>query len=198
MSIALPRKQARTRGAVRAVRPTWTTGFSSPLTVVVVLDIVGLVMVLSASSVHDLRVYHSAWYSFIRQTVYVTIGAVVLIVCARINYKFWRRWSVPMFAVSLFLCLAVLVPGVGVRVAGSARWLGAGPLQFQPSEVLKFALAVFCADVLSRRAHAMHDGHYAYAPVILAFLGTGMLIMLQPDMGTTLVLGCVVVAVMFA
>ena len=202
MTTTAPARHPRQRGRpTRPERPqpSWSApGFVALAAVVAVLDIVGLMMVLSASSVHDLRVYHSAWYSFIRQMVYVTVGGIALVVCARINYKFWRRWSVPMFAVSLFLCMAVLVPGVGVRVAGSARWLGAGPLQFQPSEVLKFALAVFCADVLSRRAHAMRDGHYAYAPVILAFLGTGMLIMLQPDMGTTLVLGCVVVAVMFA
>src|SRR4051812_21552574 len=124
MTVAQTRHPRQRGRATRPERPqaSWSApGFVALAAVVAVLDIVGLVMVLSASSVHDLRVYHSAWYSFIRQTVYVTVGAVVLFICTRINYRFWRRWSVPMFAISLFLCMAVLVPGIGVRVAGSAR-----------------------------------------------------------------------------
>jgi cell division protein FtsW len=198
-----PRTQRHARQRGRTRPPGQPTGFATPgfaglLALVAVLDIIGLVMVLSASSVHDIRVFHSAWYSFIRQSVYVVGGCIAMAIGARINYRLWRRWSAPLLAICVCLCLAVLVPGIGVRVAGSSRWLGAGPVQFQPSEVLKFALVVFCADVLSRRAHAMGDGHYAYTPVVLAFLGTGFLIMLQPDMGTTLVLGCIVLAVMFA
>src|SRR5690348_9162427 len=137
MSIALPRKQARTRRAARAVRPTWTTGFISLLAVVVVLNIIGLVMVLSASSVHDLRVYHSAWYSFIRQAGYVIAGTIAMGVAVRVDYRWWRRVAPLALAACMGLLVLVLVPGIGVRVSGSARWLGAGPLQFQPSELAK-------------------------------------------------------------
>src|SRR5438270_4072278 len=163
MSMTLPRRRATAKAKpARARRPTaraangWSSGFMSLLAVVVVLNIIGLVMVLSASSVHDLRVYHSAWYSFIRQCIYVLAGAVAMIVALRVDYRWWRRIGPLVLGASLCLLLLVLVPGVGVRVGGSARWLGAGPLQFQPAELGKAALLVFGADVLCRRARFGH------------------------------------------
>jgi cell division protein FtsW len=185
----------RTRTQVR--KPDWPSGFVALLALVVVLDIIGLVMVLSASSVHDLRVYHSAWYSFIRQAVYVTGGFVAMVLALRVDYRWWRRVAQLSLLGSLCLLVFVLVPGVGIRVSGSARWLGAGPLQFQPSELVKPALAMFCADVLCRRARHVHEGLYALAPALAAFGACGLLIMLQPDMGTTLVVAFIVFAILF-
>jgi cell division protein FtsW len=202
MSMTLTRRRARTKkatakGAPRAASVAWSSGFLSLLAVVVVLDIIGLVMVLSASSVHDLRVYGSAWYSFIRQVIYVLAGVVAMIVALRVDYRWWRRIAPVALGGSLFLLLLVLVPGVGVRVSGSARWLGAGPVQFQPSELAKAALVIFCADVLCRRARYVHDGLYSLTPVLAAFAACAVLVMAQPDMGTTLVMGCIVITVLF-
>ena len=99
MSMTLPRRRATAKAKAdakaKAPRPRqgmrvsrgWSSGFLSLLAVVVVLNIIGLVMVLSASSVHDLRVYHSAWYSFIRQCIYVLAGAVAMIVALRVDYR---------------------------------------------------------------------------------------------------------------
>src|SRR3954468_16520739 len=123
--------------AARAPRPPLPGGFYALAALVAMLDIVGLAMVLSASSVHDLRVFHSAWYSFAHQLLYVVAGTAALIVAARVDYRRWRRFAPAMMAVCLLLMLLVLVPGVGVRVSVSARWLGAGPVQFQPSELTK-------------------------------------------------------------
>jgi cell division protein FtsW len=209
MAVALPLRGLRARRAARSAsrrkggderrqpRAGWHGGFAGLLAVVLVLDAIGLVMVLSASSVHDLRVYHSAWYSFIRQAIYVTAGLVALVVAARVDYHWWRRPARGLLVGSMALLVLVLIPGVGVRVSGSARWLGAGPLQFQPSELAKLALVIFCADGLCRRAPYVRDGMYGIAPAIGALLGCGVLIMKQPDMGTTLVMAGIVFTMLF-
>src|SRR3954469_8568619 len=103
---------AKRRAGERADVPG---GFYALAALVGVLDIVGLAMVLSASSVHDLRVYHSAWYSFTRQLIYVVVGTVVMVIAIRVDYRRWRRFAAPLLGLCLALLLLVLMPGVGVK-----------------------------------------------------------------------------------
>jgi cell division protein FtsW len=99
--------------------------------------------------------------------------------------------------VSMGLLVVVLVPHLGVSAGGSSRWIGFGVLQLQPSELMKLALAVFAADLLTRRPHAAVDPKMVIVPV-LAVLGiAGVLILKQPDMGTALVLGCIAFGILF-
>jgi cell division protein FtsW len=167
------------------------------LAVVTVLSIIGLIMVLSASSVQALRTTGSSWHYFVRQLGFLAAGAVALVGFARIDYRRWQRLTAPLLAVSAGLLLLVLVPGVGVRVAGSSRWLALGVVRIQPSELAKLALVVFAADVLARRADRMSDTRYTMRPVLVVFGFFAALMMLQPDMGTTLVTSCVGLAIMF-
>lgn len=164
---------------------------------VVVLCAFGLMMVLSASSVEALRVYGSSWVYFQRQGIWLILGLIVLWVTSRIDYQRWRDWSMPMLAISGIALLLVLVPGVGITVWGSTRWLGAGPLRVQPSEIAKFALMVFSCDLLARRAHLLGDWRATTKPVVVVFLIFAFLVMVQPDMGTTLVTASVVVTALF-
>ncbi len=122
------------------------------LTLIAVLNIVGVVMVLSASSVSSLDTYGSAWFVFRRQVIWVACGGFAFLVGSRLDYHRWRKWVMPMLFLSLALLALVLVPGVGIRVQGSTRWLGFGSMRFQPSEVAKFAVLIYCAEVLTRRA----------------------------------------------
>lgn len=165
--------------------------------VVVVLNVIGLVMVLSASSVQALRTTGSSWYYFVRQLVFSGIGAAAFVACARIDYRRWAKWRVPLLTGTWLLLLLVLVPGVGIRVAGSSRWLGAGMFRMQPSELAKLALAIFAADLLARREHRLDDPRATLRPVLAMFAAFAALLMLQPDMGTTLVTGAIVVATLF-
>ena len=167
------------------------------LGVVAVLDVVGLVMVLSASSVHALREYGSSWYVFNRQLAWVGLGTVALVVCARTDYRVWRRAALPLLGVALVCMALVLVPGVGSRAGGASRWLGAGPVRFQPSELAKLGVLLFAADVLTRRPPDPCDLANSVRPVLLAFGLVGALLMLQPDLGTALVTGGIVVSVLF-
>jgi cell division protein FtsW len=157
------------------------------LIVVAALCIVGLVMVLSASSVDAMRNYGSSWYFFLRQTGAVVLGGIALWLTARIDYHVWRKLAVPAMLGVLFLLFCVLIPGLGQTVYGARRWLGVGPLQFQPSELAKLALILFSADVLARHPPAREGPAPLYVIGGATTLVVG-LVMMQPDMGTTLVI----------
>src|SRR6266550_5643618 len=126
----------------------------------------GLVMVLSASSVQALRTFGSSWVVFQRQAMWMAIGAVALGVALRTDYRRWRRPSVPLLLLSLGLLVVVLVPGLGVSVRGSSRWLGTGQFRMQPSELAKLAILLFAADQLARRG-AKGDVERALRPILV-------------------------------
>ncbi|NBP51714.1 MAG: hypothetical protein EBU70_11190 [Actinobacteria bacterium] len=109
------------------------------MAVVVVLNLIGLVMVLSASSVVSIEVYGSAWRVFERQLMWTTVGGLAFVVASRLDYHLWQRWTVWITGLAALLCTVVLVPGIGIVAGGSRRWLGVGWFGFQPSELAKLA-----------------------------------------------------------
>jgi len=164
--------------------------------VVAVLCLVGLVMVLSASSVQALREEGSSWFYFRRQVMWVLLGTVALVLTARLDYRLLRRLGLPVLVLSLALLMAVLVPGVGITVGGSTRWIGVGSWRMQPSELAKLGLLLFAADLLARRGGRPDTARCAMRVVLLGFFAVASLVMLQPDLGTTLVVGCVVLCLL--
>jgi cell division protein FtsW len=167
------------------------------LTLVAVLNLVGLAMVLSASSVNSLEDYGSPWYQFQRQLVWLVLAGGALALSLRVDYHRWRRWVGLALVVTGAMLVAVLVPGVGISVNGSTRWLGAGPLQIQPSELAKLALVLFTADLLARRAHRVHDSQLTLRPVLTVFAVFAGLILLQPNLGTTMIIFVVLWIMLF-
>ncbi len=167
------------------------------LLVVGALTVLGLVMVLSASSVQALRTQGSSWYFFNRQLAWVALGAAALVATSRVDYRRWRKVAVPVLGVSMAMMVLVLVPGVGIRVSGSSRWLGVGPFRLQPSELAKLGLLLFSADLLARRSELIADWRQTTRPVVGFFLAVAVLLLLQPDLGTTLVTGTIVFGVLF-
>ncbi len=167
------------------------------LAIVAVLNLVGLVMVLSASSVASLDDYGSSWYVVMRQAMWLAFGTAACILVLRIDYHWWRRLALPGMAVSGVLLILVLVPGVGITVNGASRWLGYGPLSLQPSELAKLTVLLFAADLLARRAAWMDDTRLTLVPVTVVLGGVALLLMLQPNLGTTLILGAVVLSLLF-
>jgi cell division protein FtsW len=198
---SLPARSGARSAPVRAEtgsrRQPWPGGFLLLLSLVAVLNLIGLVMVLSASSVESLRQYGSPWYFFERQVLWLAIGSVVFVVAAWFDYRHLRRVGPVAIVAAILLLLTVLVPGLGISVSGSSRWLGMGSWRIQPSEFAKLALVLFAADVLDRRAARMRDWRYSMGPVLLIFFVLACLVMIQPDMGTTMVLGCVVLAALY-
>ncbi len=180
-----------------AARPAVSTA-TGLVVVVAALNLVGLVMILSASSVLGTRGYGSAWYFVGKQTLFTVLGVVALVVAVRIGYRRLRRSAVAGMIGTVALLVLVLVPGVGITVSGSTRWLGAGPLTLQPSELAKLALAVFCADVLARREHRLADWRAGLLPVGAATGLLVLLVMIQPDMGSSSCLVLVAAGCAFA
>ena len=165
--------------------------------VVAVLVVVGLGATLSASSVVGLESEAAdSFYYFRRQAIGVGIGLVVLLVTSRVPYRFYQRVAWPLFIGSVGLLVAVLV--VGETRFGATRWLSLGPLSFQPSEVAKFAVVVLLASLLVKKQPLLDDFGHFVVPVG-AIIGTvGLLLMLQPDLGTSIVVGAAAMAVMAA
>jgi cell division protein FtsW len=191
------RRRHPTARVPRAAAPGQSGLFVALAFLVTVFNLLGLVMVMSASSVVARDEYGSAWYFVLRQAGWAAAGVVALVVVARIDYHRWRRLAGPFLVVALVMLALVLVPGVGVDANGATRWLGVGPLTVQPSEVAKLAVLIWVADLLSRRAAYMHNTRATLRPVIVVLAAVATLVMLQPNLGTTIVLAGIALALCF-
>jgi cell division protein FtsW len=194
---ALP---TRRRPAARAAttRHALPSNYVLLLATVGVLNVVGVVMVLSASSVVSLTDYGSAWYFFQRQLMWTVVGIIGFAVALGFDYRRWRRLARPLLLVSAVLLLLVLVPGIGNYVAGSRRWLGIGVWRFQPTELAKLALVLFAADLLTRREAELYDWRRVLRPVVLVVIGYGGLVALEPDLDSAVLLAVIAVTVLVA
>jgi cell division protein FtsW len=168
------------------------------LALMTLLCVVGLVMVGSASEVISIQTYGSPWAISLREVIWMVIGVIALVFSCRFDYRKWRRLRLVLLAVTFALLLAVLVPGIGVHSGGSSRWVGLGELRIQPSELMKLALAVFGADLVVRREEMKGGARMVIGPLLLVAAAAAGLVVLQPDMGTALVLGCITFALIFA
>jgi cell division protein FtsW len=165
--------------------------------IVALLALIGLVMVLSASSVQAIRQGASPWSSFAKQVLWVTFGSLALLFFASVDYRAWRRFALPLVLVVTALLLVVLVPGIGLVTNGSRRWLGVGAWRVQPSEIAKLAVVLFAADLLARRADRIRDTRFTFRPVAIVVVVIAALVIKQPDMGTTIIICAAAGAVLF-
>ncbi len=162
------------------------------------LTLIGLVMVLSASSVSSFAEYGSSFRFFKRQLFYAGLGAIVAIVVARIRYQLWQKLSLLLLLVVVVLLLMVLHPSLGVVAGGAARWLSVGPVSLQPSELAKLAVIAVTAAILARHLHHVHEPIRWVMPLVLIVGAVTALILLQPDLGTAVVIGGSVFILLFA
>ena len=179
-----------------AARRMASAPFAILLTIVVCLNLLGLTMVLSASSVTSLTRTGSPWGEFTSQLVWLLIGTVVMTVGAFVDHNLLRRLTLPGLVVSLVLLVGVLIPGLGVSVNGAQRWIRLGPLQFQPSELAKLALVLYAAHVLAKSKTV--DVRATVKPIVVVLILFGGLILLQPNLGTTIIIFSIGLAILFA
>ncbi|HWE71072.1 MAG TPA: putative lipid II flippase FtsW [Acidimicrobiales bacterium] len=191
---APPTAPSRTGLASRLARVPTATGL---IVLVGVLCVFGLVMVGSASPVISMSLYGSTWGIFIRQVMWMGIGVVAMLALSRIDYRKWRKIQVPLLIGSMGTLVMVLMPGLGVTAGGSSRWIGFGQFRIQPSELMKLALIIFVADLLTRRVDKTADTKSVILPVLIILGIAALLILKQPDMGTALVLCCVAFGMLF-
>jgi cell division protein FtsW len=158
----------------------------------------GAVMVYSASSAESLVAHGDAAYYLKRYLVLGAVGLIALHVISRGDLRRLKALTPLALLAGFGLTIAVMLPGVGVTVNGATRWLGAGPLQFQPSEVLKFALILYAAQLLAARPKSIQTLGGVCKPLLLVVAFACALLMKQPDMGTALVICFAIGAVLIA
>ncbi len=187
----------------RLVGPTARSRVARRRTVVVLLGAtaflvaVGLIMVLSASSISAFAQDGDSFRYFQRQAVYAVLGVGALWVTSRMRYEVWRKLSVPFLVLTIGMLGLVLSPSAGVEAYGASRWFELGPLTVQPSEIAKLALVVFAAAVLTRKWNKLDDvGHLVLPLMPVGLLVCGM-VMLQPDLGTTVIISGSVLLMLF-
>lgn len=155
------------------------------------LLLLGLVMVYSAS---QLAMPGDPSFWLRRQALWAAIGTVALLVCARVDYHLWRR--VAFAAMLLSAVLVLLVLRQGYAAYGGQRWLRLG-ISFQPSELAKLALAIYMADWLVRKGSEVRSALYGLAPFVVLVGGILLLILLENDLGTSVVIAIMALAVFF-
>jgi cell division protein FtsW len=168
------------------------------LGVTLLLLSLGLVMVFSASSVRSYDTYGSSFSIALRQGIYIAIGLPIMFAASRVPLRFWRMAGYPLLLVAVFLLVLVLVPGVGTGVDGAVRWIALpGGFNLQPSEFAKLAIVLWGSDLLVRKKKLLGDWKHLFIPLIPVSVLLLMLIMLEPDLGTTLATTSVLVALLW-
>lgn len=194
-SAAISRHPAHRRKA-RSVTPP-PVEFYLIAVVIAVFVMLGLVMVLSASSISQLHQGNSPWRVFGKQAMWAVFGTIGLWIAMRVPLHFWRRLVTPFLLGSMALMVLPFAGGIGAEVNGAKAWVAVGPFTFQPSELLKLAVLLFCADLLTRRQLEMNNPKRTLGPVLaVAVVGAG-LCLAQSDLGSAIVLGCIVFVMAF-
>lgn len=158
----------------------------------------GLLMILSASIVSSLANNESPFLYVKKQAIWAVLGIAAYIAFSRLDYRKLKGWGYVGVVGVMLLLLAVLIPGLGTTAGGSSRWLALGPLSLQPSELAKIALILFIADVFSRKdPKLVQELSHTMLPVIPVVGILALLIMAQPDMGTTMIVGVIGFGMLF-
>ncbi|MBM4122493.1 MAG: putative lipid II flippase FtsW [Nitrospira sp.] len=169
----------------------------SVLAVTVVLALVGLVMVFSASAVVAGNRYHDSIYFLKRHLVWLAFGFLLLQASSRLDYTVWRKLALPILAVTCLLLVLVLIPSLGVVAKGARRWLRLGPISVQPAEMVKLVVVLYLAGYLTRKEGRITEFARGFLPPLLVVGLLAGLVLLQPDLGTVVVIGLVTLGLLF-
>jgi cell division protein FtsW len=163
----------------------------------VLLLALGLVMVLSSSSILSLRLYDSPYTLAQRQALFALIGGVAMIIASRLPERVWRAAAWPSLVVALGLLVAVLI--IGVEVSGQKNWIDlVGPFRLQPSEIAKLAVILWVADLLARKEKVLDSWAHLLLPLLPVTGIILVLVLLEGDVGNTLILAAIVGGMLFA
>jgi len=161
------------------------------------LLVIGVVMIYSASAVLASRQYGDSLFFFKRQMLWAAFGLVVLAAASRVPYEFWNRMALPLVLGTVILLGLVLIPGVGLELNGSRRWLRLGWLTLQPSEAARLCSVIYLARYLMKKKNRLDDFFRDFLPPMIVIGVFLALIMGESDLGTALVLGGVAGLLLF-
>jgi len=146
---------------------------------------IGVIMVLSASSVQSFQKYGNSYAVVERQILWVVIGLPSAWVASRLPQRVLRKLAWPAYVIALTLLLATALFGRAVN--GNQNWLGVGPLQIQPSEIAKLALILWAANVYALKERRLHSTHEVLMPVVPGMMFATLMVVIGHDLGTAMV-----------
>ncbi len=145
-----------------------------------VLSVIGIILIADASAPQALSYFGDSLYFAKQQLAWGVVGFIAMLVASKIPYLFWKKIAIIIFAFNILLLIGVLIPGIGHRVLGAKRWIDLGFFGFQPAEIVKLTLAIYIA--------SLADSGKSFWAMLIAAAGVAGLVMLEPDLGTTLII----------
>ncbi|MBI3531374.1 MAG: cell division protein FtsW [Burkholderiales bacterium] len=197
---ALPVRLGGMRGGAGSA-PVRMSGFDQALIwVTVALLVWGLVMVYSASiAMPDnpkfARYAHTHFLT--RHVLSLMVAFVAALIAFQVPVETWEKLAPWLFVASLVLLIAVLIPGIGKGVNGARRWIALGIMNFQPSELAKFAVLLYAADYMVRKMDVKERFFRAVLPMGVAVAVVGLLLLAEPDMGAFMVIAVIAMGILF-
>src|SRR5690625_5269654 len=168
------------------------------LLMIVILLMIGIVMVYSSSHIWADYKYNDTFFFVKRQILFASVGIVAMVLIMRIPYWHWKRCAKAILIICFILLIIVKIPGIGIVRGGAQSWIGIGAFSIQPSEFMKLGLIIFLAAYLSVHQRKLKSLTKGFLPfIVLVFVAFG-LIMLQPDLGTGVVLVLTCIIMIFA
>lgn len=168
------------------------------LAAILALVCLGVVMVFSASTSVSQSRFGNPWYLIRRQLLWAALGAGAMFLTSKINYWKWQQLSLLGLLGTVVLLLLVWVPGIGISVNGSSRWVSLGFTGVQPSEIAKVTLMIWVAQMITKNPERLKSFIRGTLPMLLVIGFLSGLVLLQPDLGTAVALAMVACLVLFA
>lgn len=169
------------------------------LVITLILLVFGLVVLSSAGIVEGQKKFGSPYYYLTKQVLYgVLPGLLLFFLFSRIDYRFWRKTSLLILFGSLLLMILVFIPEIGIGLKGANRWVNLWGISFQPSEVLKLAMVIYLAAWFGSRDERIKNWSYSAAPFFVVISFIGLLLAMQPDVGTLAVVVLIALGIYFA
>jgi cell division protein FtsW len=158
---------------------------------------IGIVMVYSASSALALKKFGTDYYFLKKQMLFALLGIVALVLCSHLPYRLFSSLTYPLLILALIFLAATLISGFGYSAGGATRWFRLGSFTFQPSEFARFALVIYLAYSMNKKMDVLKDFYVGFLPHILVLFMFTVLIILQPDFGSVLILGALTWVMLF-
>jgi len=166
-------------------------------TVSVILMCIGVIMIYSSSSIYAWEKYGDGFFFLKRHLTFMLIGGLLTFLMMSIDYRKLKYFARPLLIFSFILLILVLIPGLGREVSGARRWFRFKFLSFQPSELMNLAIIVYVADFISRKGNLIKTFVKGFLPPMFILGACALLILLQPDLGTTVAMAVVVLLMLF-
>lgn len=162
-----------------------------------ILVLIGVIMVFTSSAIMGEEKYHDTYYFLKKELVFFVMGIVGLFVTKTLSYKIYAKLVYPILGLTLLVMMLSFMPGLSHSAGGASRWIRVGGFTMQPSEIVKLAVVIFAAYIISKKGERIREFYKGYLPV-MGIAGVFILLILaQKDLGTAFVLASVIFIMLF-